>query len=71
MVLPPRGLRRVAASLDKPLYDNILCLVASNYEQFNWEEAKEATGKTWKSATPKRVRIRSKYCATVAFVSGG
>jgi len=32
-------------SFDKALYDDYLCLVASNKQQINWEEIKEATGK--------------------------
>jgi len=32
--------RCVVASLDKALYNNYLCLVVSNKQQFNWEEVK-------------------------------
>jgi len=41
--------------------------VASNKQQINWEVVEEATEKLGKSATPKQVRIRPKYKATVAF----
>jgi len=57
--------RRVVASLDKVLYDNYLCLVASNKQLINWELIN--CEKLGKSATPKQVRIRPKYSATVAF----
>jgi len=53
--------------LDKALYDDYLSLVASIKQQINWKEVKESNWKTWKSATPKGVRIRPKYNATVAF----
>jgi len=35
----------VVVSLDKTLYDDYLCLVASNKQQINWKEIKETTGK--------------------------
>jgi len=53
--------------LDKALYDDYLCLVASNKQEILWKEVKETTGKTRKWTTPKRVRIRPTYSATVAF----
>jgi len=45
--LPPSS-RRVVASLDKALYNDYLCLVASNKSKLR------------RAATPKRVRIHSK-----------
>jgi len=42
----------IVVSLDKALYDDYLCLVASNKQQIQWY---------------KRVQICSKYSATVAF----
>jgi len=33
--------------------------VASNKQQINWEEIKESTRKTWKSATPKREFVQN------------
>jgi len=37
--------RRVAASLDKKLYDDYLSFVAPNMQHINWEEVKEPIGK--------------------------
>ena len=37
-VQPATG--HVVASFDKALYDDYLCLVASNKHKFTWEEAK-------------------------------
>jgi len=31
----------IAASLDKAVYDNFLCLVSSNKQQIHWEEVKK------------------------------
>jgi len=31
--------------MDKALYDDFLCLVASNKQQIQWQEVKETTGK--------------------------
>jgi len=51
-------------SLDKMLYDDYFCLVASIKQQIHWKEVKEATRKRWKSATPKRMRVQKKKDAT-------
>ena len=57
----------VVASLDKTLYDDCLCLVASNKQQIYVERSQRSIGKLGKWSTPKRVRIRPKDSATVAF----
>jgi len=58
------------ASLDKALYDDYLCLVASIKQQIQWQEVKETTGKLGnEQLIPKWVRIRPNYSATVAFSS--
>ena len=57
----------VVASLVKTLYDDYLCLVASNKQQMYVGRSQRSTGKLGKWSTPKRVRIRPKDSATVAF----
>jgi len=71
MSLTPTLIVHVVATLDKALYDDYLCLVASNhcFEQAANLVAKSQRNnwKTCKWTTSKRVRIRPKYSATVAF----
>jgi len=56
--------RHVAASLDKARW---LCLVASNKQHNSVVRSQRNNRKTRKWTTAKRVRIRPKYSATVAF----
>ena len=47
----------VVASLDKTLYDDYLCLVASNKQQISGQEFEEIHWKIGSSETPKQLRI--------------
>ena len=53
----------VVATLDNTLYDDYLCLVASNKQQIYVGRSQTSTVKLGKWSTPKRVRIRPKYSA--------
>ena len=52
---PHSGL--VVASLDKTLYDDYLCLVASNKQQIQWQEFEEIHRNIGSSETPKQVWV--------------
>ena len=56
----------VVAPLNKAVYDDYLCLVASNKQQTYDERSQTSTGKLGKLSSPKRVRIRPKDSATIA-----
>ena len=58
-----RVLVTLVPSLDKTLYDDYLCLVASNKQQIYVERSQTSTGKLGKWLIPKRVRIRLKHSA--------
>ena len=47
----------VVASLDTTLYDDYLCLVASNKHQFQWTKFEEIQRNIELSESPKQVRI--------------
>ena len=57
----------VVASLDKTLYDDYLCLVASNKQQIYLGRSHKLTKKLGKLITPKRSRAHPKDSATIAF----
>jgi len=63
----PTLIVHVVAFLDKALYDDYLCLVASNKAVNSVVRSQRNSRKTRKWTTPKQERIRAKYSANVAF----
>jgi len=57
--------------LDKSLYDDYLCLVASNKQQINWEKVKQATGKLENRQLLSKKRFVQNIAPHRFFVTGG
>ena len=62
---PRRG--HIFAFFDKTLYNDYLCLVASNKQQIYVARSQTSAEKFENQSTPKQIRIRRKDSATVAF----
>jgi len=59
----------VVASFDKALYDNYVCLVASNKHQINWKEVKRPHSKSKLELNSKKIELECCKIFLSVFVS--